>query len=221
MVIQSIYRTMNDDASRIPDGINRKLIFRHSFRNKLHGVKNHDEVLLNQEGERAAFLFGKGISATIGQMHSSYIPRCVQTLEYINMGKNQHIPIMVSEDILGNGFTMNKKIADQSFKSVGSLKKVVQLLMNDIPVDGFYPIRHTTKTMLDYIFSTGNEVDKLDLYCTHDFHIALVISQIFDLRGLDEIISQWPNMLEGFFVWGTREDFRLLWRGKSVHIVKR
>lgn len=218
MVIKSIYKSMSDDSLTIPDGVNVKMVFRHSFRDTLQGKENPDIVPLNEEGKRAAIEFGMGLDPEIGQMHSSFAPRCIQTLEYINTGKKSSVPIVVSKEILGEGFTMNKKLADQSFKLEGSLKGVAYSLVNEIAVSGFYPIRRTTKSMLDYIFKTGNDVNKLDLYCTHDFHIALMISLIFNLNEQTVIVSQWPRMLEGFFAWGTREDFQIIWRGQYRHL---
>lgn len=210
---------MSDDSLAIPNGVNVKMVFRHSFRDTLQGKDNPDAVPLNEEGKRAALEFGMGIYPEIGQMHSSFAPRCIQTLEYINMGKRSNIPIVVSKEILGEGFTMNKKLADQSFKLGGSLKGIVYRLVHEVAVPGFYPIRLTTKFMLDYIFSTGNDDNKIDLYCTHDFHIALMISLIFDINKLTDIVSQWPRMLEGFWVWGNRDDFYIVWRGQYRHLV--
>ena len=73
--------------------------------------------------------------------------------------------------------------------------------------------------MLDYIFKNGNENGKLDMYCTHDFHIALMICKIFDIKEQKDIILQWPHMLEGFFVGGSRENFSLIWRGRCKHLI--
>lgn len=219
MVIKSIYKTMTDDADKIPVGTNIKMVFRHSFRDTLQGVEDPDIIPLNHKGKQAAIQFGMNISAEIGQMHSSFVPRCIQTLECIKLGAKQQIPIVVSREILGEGFAVDKKLADRSFKSIGSLKGVANLLACGVSVAGFHPIARTTRFMLDYIFKNGNENGKLDMYCTHDFHIALMICKIFDIKEQKDIILHWPHMLEGFFVWGSRENFSLIWRGRCKHLI--
>ena len=77
---------MTDDADKIPVGTNIKMVFRHSFRDTLQGVEDPDIIPLNHKGKQAAIQFGMNISAKIGQMHSSFVPRCIQTLECIKIG---------------------------------------------------------------------------------------------------------------------------------------
>lgn len=210
---------MDEDAAKIPEGENVKMVFRHSFRDTLQGTAAPDLVPLNENGVQSANSLGNELFGEIGQMHSSHAPRCIQTLECISQGKGLHLPISVSKDILGDGFATDRELASMSFRSIGSLKKVADLLAHDVTVKGFRPIRQTVKSMLDYIFNNGNEPGKIDLYCTHDFHIALMICLIFNQNSHKDIASEWPCMLEGFFAWGTRKNFTIIWRGRSCHCV--
>lgn len=69
--------------------------------------------------------------------------------------------------------------------------------------------------ILNYIFSTGNEANKLDMYCTHDLQLAMLNSALFYSKSsIEDIEHHWPKMLEGMFFWGKREDFSCVWRGR-------
>jgi hypothetical protein len=35
----------------------------------------------------------------------------------------------------------------------------------------------------------------------------------------EEILKEWPKMLEGFFLFGERNHFTIVWRGKEKEII--
>ena len=74
------------------------------------------------------------------------------------------------------------------------------------------------KRIIDFVFNTGNKGSCIDLYCTHDFHIGMLLAVMFDdIDTIDNLAANWPNMLEGMLLYGTRESFYCLWRGKTKY----
>ena len=205
-------------ASLIPCGVNVKCIFRHSFRPPLHNSINPDNVLLSEEGKRQAIAFGVGIEYKLGSIHSSYIQRCQQTVQYILKERHDCSAIILSQNELSNIFATNKEEADKTIIEY-SLKGVVYKLCIGETLRGLQSIDYCVTNILDYIFNTGNEANTIDLYCTHDFHLAMIYAMLLsENKAYDDIVSNWPNMLEGMFFWGTRNDFHCLWRRKYKHI---
>ena len=105
---------MNESASMLHDGENIKLVIRHSLRPRLKGVKKHEDVRITPEGEALARDFGESIQYTIGELHSSMIPRCIQTLEYIMDNRPEKRIIIESPNILTDVFAIDRKVADVS-----------------------------------------------------------------------------------------------------------
>ena len=70
--------------------------------------------------------------------------------------------------------------------------------------------------MLDYIFENGNEKNKVDLFCTHDFQMAILYAHLFDFASSRKSIekNKWPMMLEGMIFWGNRKHFWCSWRNE-------
>lgn len=211
---------MEESANLIPMNVNSKLIIRHSLRPTLQGVLNHQDIRLSSEGISLACTFGDSIEYVIGELHSSSIPRCIETIDSIMTNRPEDNNIKYSSEVLTDVFAIDKELADQSFKTIGSLKKIVFLLQENHCPRGFRTRNDCIRLLLDYIFLTGGELGKLDLYCTHDFQIALLNSALFSPHAsLEEIKLYWPNMLEGMFFWGCRKDFFCVWRGKSHRFV--
>lgn len=215
MVLRSIYPSLEDSARLLPSSGNIKFIFRHSLRPTLQGVKKHEKVRLTIEGEKLATELGESISYSIGELHSSIIPRCIQTINCIMENRQEQRNIILSQEVLTDVFAKDREIANISFKKIGSLKKLVYNLQSGEPIKGFRPFDDCISMILDYIFSTGNKANKLDLYCTHDLQLAMLNSALFYPESSIEVIEHhWPNMLEGMFFWGKRENFYCVWRGR-------
>lgn len=215
--IQSIYPELNSDAKRIPDNTNVKMIFRHSFRDSFIGESDYRTMPLNEYGIQQAKAFGHAIEYPVGSIYSSELERCKQTVKYMTDNDNVH----VVPEILTTVFTYNSVLADQQIRKFGSLKKTVLELKRGNTVPGFYPLSMIVNEILDFVFTTGNKDHTIDLYCTHDFHIAMLLTMLFDdINELKDIQDNWPKMLEGILLYGSRDSFYCYWRGKSRHVCR-
>lgn len=204
---------MNSAAESIPDNVNVKLILRHSFRPPIVGDKDYRSEELNEYGILKASEFGESIDYPIGGLYSSRIKRCVQTLYFMTGGRKE---IEIAPEQLTHVFTYDNKLADEHIRQIGSLKQTIYELKTGVVIPGLYTIEETVRKMLDYIFQTGNKPNTLDIYCTHDFQIAMMIVNLFDnIDTIDSIRTNWPEMLEGLFVYGNRNSFTCIWRGES------
>ena len=213
--IQSIYSELNDNAKRIPANVNVKMIFRHSFRDSFVEESDYRTMPLNEYGIQQAKAFGHSIEYPVGSIYSSELERCKQTVKCMTNKDN----VNVVPEILTTVFTYDSVLADQQIRKLGSLKQtVIELKRGNIP-PGFYPLEKIVTKILDFIFTTGNKGHTIDLYCTHDFHIGMMLVMLFDdINTLDALQANWPRMLEGILLYGSRVSFYCYWRGKFSHV---
>ena len=197
-----------------------KLVFRHSLRPSLHDADDPDNVLLSEEGLVLARCIGKQIDKMIGEVHSSHVGRCVQTAQCLIDGRSfLGECIVISPDVLGDVFSVDRDLANQSIREC-SLKGIIKKMIDKEPVPGMRLLEDCVKDLLHYLFSTGNTPGYLDLYCTHDFHLAMLYAALFrESDTLDEILNNWPEMMEGMLFLGRRNDFYCSWRGRTKHIM--
>lgn len=157
---------------------------------------------------------------TIGYVATSSCKRNIQTVESILKGKEVSVEIKIHHDELECPQTSDFKLSDEIFKKYNYQGDVIinELLHKELP--GFNSLDKAAKIMLDFMFSTGNKRETVDLYCTHDFQMAILYAALFDLKKDDDVLKKkWPMMMEGMILWGKREDFYCGWRGTVKHFI--
>jgi len=90
----------------------------------------------------------------------------------------------------------------------------------NIDMPGIYDLETSVKRVVDYIFETGNERNSIDIFCTHDFQLAMLL--LF-LNGENPEYKQilfnesdnWPYMLEAMFLWKSKNSINALWRDEK------
>lgn len=204
----------------IPCGMNSKLVIRHSIRNSLKESEFPDEVSLTNDGISKAFDFGKNLNIQIGDVYTSNVLRCIQTVKCIIEGADDLRNHPVSLIDMRQFYTDNIQQSFKTFISEKNGKNVAAKLSKEIPIPGFYPIRDIALNQLKFIFSTGGKPSCIDIYCTHDFQLICLISALFkNIQNIEDINSNWPQMLEGVLIWGNINDFYCVWRNNICHIV--
>ena len=211
---------MEESATLIPGDVNVKLIFRHSIRPSLKGRDDSDEVSLTPEGVCLARFFGKGMEAKIGYVNSSRPRRCRETVESMLKARHQDETTMVISDALSSVFVKDPILFRKMMEEKKSLKELIVKLNKGEAIPGMYGLEDSVRRLLDFVFSVGNDVGKLDLFCTHDFQLMIITSLLYTrYSSIDEIKDNWPRMLEGIFIWGERDDFYSSWRGEIKHFI--
>ena len=213
MKLKSIYEHMENATKKIPENANCKIIFRHSIRGKIESGIGR-EVKLTDEGIELARFFGRNLGTEIGFVASSSCDRNIQTCEEILLGANCKREIFIAPNELEGPQTKDKTLSDKIFEQLSNQEIILQMNRGDIP--GFNSLKTATDIMLDFIFANGNKENTVDLFCTHDFQMAMLCSEFFNLYShkLSFQDDKWPMMLEGMIFWGNRKDFYCAWRDK-------
>ena len=219
MNINSIYKGMHTAASYVPEGENVKLLLRHSIRHEKPETDSPDGLLLTNEGIEMSKYFGYGLKYKIGGMYSSNYRRCIQTLEGIAEGNGIKIDdIGISEEYLSSVYCYDKEISNRELRERNGIKNTIFPLCKHEFIEGFNAIEKTTRKILDFVFLNGNQINTIDIFCTHDINIAILCATIFGIGNRDEFIKDWPMMLEGVFMWGSRDNFYCAYRDKLIRV---
>jgi len=214
MTFYSICPTMTEDAKKLPDNVNVKLFLRHSIRydNPVNG--DYEHLDLTPEGIELARKMGKSIDRPIGALYSSKVNRCRQTAMYMAEGAGINNPdITFVDEYVRTHFQYAAEVLNTSwFEYYYSLQRDILVRTGGIT------LADEIKPMLDKIFSEEGKAGELDIICSHDSHVVLLASKLFDYKtGLHG--ENWCNYTEGIFFYGKREDFVALWRGEERHFV--
>lgn len=220
MKLQSIYEHMETGAEKVPTGENCKIIFRHSIRGKIESGVGR-EVELTNEGIELSRMFGKHLEYDIGFVASSSCKRNIQTCKEILYGKGVEKEIILAPNELEGPQTKDRVLSDKAFEDLKFKNDEIIFQMNNKNLPGFNSIETATKIMLDFMFANGNKTNTVDLFCTHDFQMAILYSGLFGFGKTKESIKQnkWPMMLEGMVLWGKRNHFWCTWRNETKEFI--
>ena len=220
MNLKAIYHHMEKGAQAVPEKANCKIVFRHSIRKSIvSGVGR--EVPLTNEGITLAQWFGQNLKYDIGFFASSSCERNIHTCKEILAGKGVHKDIVIASEELECPPAKDKELSGKIFEQYNFKSDIIIHKVKTEGLPGFNTIKKASQIMLDFIFSNGNEENTIDLFCTHDFQMAILYAYLFDYDPMDETLKhqQWPMMLEGMIFWGDRKHFWCSWRDEIKEFI--
>ena len=230
MQVFSPYPEMTKDASLIPENAAAKLFMRHSIRFDNPPNGDYSQLMLTPEGIELAQKIGQSIDRPIGNCASSKVQRCQQTIDCILQGHNQN---QIQTNIQNPGNLKNSKSPIE--KNIIKMDELSSCLGDPRAEEsggvGWYNYFHylqtantqgsrgitlqmETKRLLDAIFSLPSRPATLDIICSHDSHVVILASALFNLKT-GTTGQNWCRYTEGLFFYGPRENFTALWRGHS------
>jgi len=223
MKILTIYKSMEESAELCPDGQNIKMLIRHSIRQDVKddaGLEAFENALLTREGKKMAERLGESLDMDIGTISSSCTQRCVDTCQEIINGYNKnhskYIHDIIKTEILQRPHCRNVQEEHDTWEKIG-MNGIFDGFAKNIDMPGIYDIETSVKCMVDYIFETGNENNSIDIFCTHDFQLAMLLL-FFNGKNPEykQILfnksDNWPYMLEAMFLWKSKNSINALWR---------
>jgi broad specificity phosphatase PhoE len=218
---------MEQSAKLCPDDRNIKLILRHSIRYDIADGKEGNDTELLTEGKIIANRLGASLDVSIGSISSSFIPRCIHTCNEIIDGYNKthkKLDIQIQKTkLLQEPHIQDHKIAGDTWKEFRDkpLEKAIRAFVNEENMPGMYDLHTSMKRLLDYVFNSGNREKTVDVFCTHDFQIIMLLLFIFgnNQENMNKLLTvDYPLMSEGIFLWKDERNIAISWRGKMKQI---
>ena len=231
MSLQLLPQSMYQAIELLPDRITPVTLFtRHSVREMVagQGLAGYD-LQLTDEGRELAQAWGRYLIENTGrvieQCMSSPIQRCVDTAALMIQGADQitqnanthHIEIVEQGLLVEPGsFVLDIQQAAPYFRQQGALGFINSFVNNALP-----GMKHPITGVVDVLELIYNAHPQhsggLTLAVSHDTIIAAMLAVMRNQTQLEK--SDWPEMMEGVFVWFEGENFadsvlKWIWRGK-------
>jgi len=221
MKIWTPYESMEESAKLCPKGQNIKIFLRHSIRHDIEGK----ETQLTREGVKIAEQFGKGLGANIGIISSSLAQRCINTCNDIIIGYNkthmEYKSTVLKSEMLQIPHSMDTSESKETWDKLG-MEGMFDGFAKNTDMPGVYNLETSANRVLNYIFETGNENNTLDIYCSHDFQLSMLLLYFSENKSEYKQLlfsgdDTWPFMLEGMFLWKDNNQIKIAWRGKIIN----
>lgn len=236
MALDLLPKSMFEAIDLLPDASTPVTLFtRHSLRELVdgQGLAGYD-LQLTPQGRELAQAWGnyliKNTDRVIQHCISSPIQRCVDTAALMIEGAdavspefNTHTIEIIEQGLLvePGSFVLDIQQAAPYFKKQGALGFINSFVNNALP-----GMKHPITGVLDVlelIYHTHPKTQGgLSLAVSHDTIIAAIVAVI---SGENKIKKEdWPEMMEGLFVWFEGKDFnqsklKWIWRGQKHELL--
>lgn len=206
---------MIEGMSLVPDNQPAALLIRHSLREELNTKTRGFDVPLTKAGVELAEQFGKALKFDVAKVLSSYAPRCINTGNAILKGAGSKQPVQVAKRLSEPGcYVSDMKVAGRSFIRLGPLE-FVNALSKPGGLTGVLPVKEGTEEILGWL-RRESASPGLSIFITHD---TILATFVYCLLGRHPLIwDDWPQMLEGIFIWFKAGQAYAVWRGVE-HLV--
>jgi hypothetical protein len=192
-VIQQL--SIIESLNKIPKHQTVSLLIRHAAREPIQSPEMAFVAGLTVQGIKDSQVFGQQLRGNCqpGSIFSSPVGRCVQTAEGIILGAQWQKPVLIDERLTHDFIRVALDAMSISRQSLGVPDQVIKLF--------------------SLLCGSKGEVvkDRLNIFVTHDTVVKTMLGYLISLPSAQ---LQFPEFLEGFFLWREGKVYRLLWRGQ-------
>ena len=235
MALHLLPKSMFEAIDLLPNASTPVTLFtRHSLRELVNGqgLASYD-LQLTEQGRELAYAWGQYLiqntDRAIQHCISSPIQRCVDTAALMIEGAdrthkvvNTHTIEIVEQRLLvePGSFVLDIQQAAPYFRKQGALGFINSFVNNALPgmkhpITGVFDV-------LELLYHTQpTQHNGLSLAVSHDTILAAIVAVISGNKQIEQ--SDWPDMMEGLFVWFEGEDFvnsklKWIWRGERQEL---
>ena len=193
------------------------LLLRHSARGPLPEGEAGNDVPITWSGKLSAEELGRKLEARIRSLHSSPVPRCIQTASAVREGASAEIDIVVSP-LLGDPgvFVLDGELAWGNWERLGHEEVMRRLVSEDDPLPGMAQPDEAARLLLRHMLASAGDSCGLHIFITHDSVITATVSR---LQGKPHGASNWPHFLEGALFWQSQSGVHVMYR-EAVSLVR-
>ncbi len=189
------------------------VLMRHSVRPYLPPGDAGFTTPITEDGER----LGRGLGCILGSrlrsLHSSPLPRCVQTSEALRTGAGASLAIPTSR-LLGDPgvFVLDGHRAWSNWQERGHEGVMAHLVSEREPLPGMAAADEAARFLVQHMLTVGDSTPGLHVFVTHD---SLVTATAARLLGIPYGQKDWPWYLESAFFWREGETLHAAYRDDS------
>ena len=174
-------------------------LLRHSVRGPLPAGDQANAVPLTRVGVQLARNLGALLGDRVVKLHTSPLPRCVQSAEAVRCGAGADIPI-VHDRLLGDPgvYVVDGRVARSNWETLGHDRVMQSLMTGCEPLPGMADPDPAARFFVRHMLANSGDRPGLYLFVTHDSIITATVARILG-EPLEK--SSWPWYLEGAFFW--------------------
>jgi broad specificity phosphatase PhoE len=194
------------------------LFTRHSLRELApnNGIPSYD-LPLTPQGVLLAEQWGARLSQQLAAFYSSPVGRCVDTAQAMARGAKKSLNIMQTTLLVEPGcFVYDIKKAGVLFLKMGAVSFANHHLTTNIA--GVLSPKDGAKKLIEHFYQSqqGYNQGEIIVHVSHDTILAAFIYHLLQKSYLDE--QDWPQMMEGAWLWFDETRLYWLWRGQQGHV---
>ena len=193
--------TLLDNLAMLPEERPTALLLRHSVRDPIPDGQTGHELPLTETGVELAQQLGEKVRHRLTSLHTSPVPRCVETAECLRRGAGVDCDIRPDQMLGDPGvFVEDDQLAWKTFQNY-SYWELVAALVEGEDRPGMHHGPSAVQRLLTHMFDQAEAAPGLHVFVTHDIFISTLVSaELTD--GVDETTAPW--FLDGVFLW--RDD---------------
>lgn len=182
--------------ARIPPDQPAAVLIRHSAREKIPNGINGDLVPLTDHGRALARDLGAVLGPRVVRVHSSPVPRCLDTAQQLLTGAAQSLQVVVDQVIAASGeFIEDPEIAYATWTQVGHFP-TFDAVMRGQRLPGYAEPRLAAQRFVQHLIAHLDQPG-LHVFVSHDSPMACLWAHLRE-RPLEQ--SEWPLFLEAVVV---------------------
>lgn len=195
MIPPSTSRWLVEISAQAPVAV----LLRHSVRDSIPPDEVGYDVPLTEVGRKLARDLGTELGARLRSLHTSPLPRCVQSAESLRSGSGTDVPI-IKDRLLGDPgvFVIDGRVAWTNWQRMGHEGVLDHLVSGSRPLDGMAAPDPAARFLVQHMLATVDGEPGVHIFVTHDSLLTATASRL-----LDEPFQRdhWPWYLEGAFFW--------------------
>ncbi|MEN3112120.1 histidine phosphatase family protein [Uliginosibacterium paludis] len=192
------------------------LLLRHSVRDELPPGEAGNEVPITDAGKDIALKLGQKLGARLRSLHSSPLPRCVQTAEAMRLGSGGDARISESR-LLGDPgvYVLDGRLAWSNWETLGHEEVMRHLMAEKQALPGMAQPDEAARVLVQSMLSSAEGDPGIHVFVTHD---VLVTATVARLQGVHHASDDWPLFLEGALFWRSELGVYVVYRD-IAHLV--
>lgn len=190
--------TLLDNLATLPAERPVALLLRHSVRDPIPDGESGHELPLTDRGVELAKQLGQKVQGRLASLHTSPVPRCVETAECLRDGAGLNCEIH-PDRLLGDPgvFVEDSELAWKTFQELDYWDIVAGLIDGD-DLPGMRHGPSALERLTEHMIEQAGPDSGLHVFVTHDIFIAVLIYTEFT-DGVERELSPW--FLDGLFLW--------------------
>lgn len=175
------------------------VLLRHSVRDDLPPDEAGNDLPITEIGRQLAVELGTYLRGRLRTLHTSPLPRCVQTAEALAEGAHAELSPILDRHLGDPGvFVIDGQRAWKNWEQLGHEGVMRHLVSETEPLPGMASPDEAARFLVQTMLGTATGRSGVHIFVTHD---SLVTATAARLLGKSLGPDDWPWYLEGAFFW--------------------